>query len=1056
MKIVYALVMATMVGCSAVSQYPVSCPDLSTFKRITIPGSFNSFVTSLDTEGYGFGSMTDVNFNAASGRLEAAAVQNTNGYWSFNCLFTDGATQIEMGSSNWNGWEHCAFEGENKTSRKCDPATAQGSRHCRLSCASKPEPDRDTRKGISIEKPDAMTKDGCASDLDCNHAGTCQAETGHCLCDHPFHGTHCENFTLYSYLAGQGGFDSNHPNLTTSWGGSVVQADDGTYHMYAAMMSDNAPLSGWLHKSVVGHAVSKTGLPEGPYAFSDVALGPRPGKWDGTTCHNPDVQRTNDGRFVIYYMGSQIGGGSSGIEYNQRVGMAYSSSPYGPWDRFDEPIIKPGPAGSWDDGFTTNPAGYMYPNGSVLLIYKARSIEKPGAMYEGIAFADSWNSSYEKLSPKPLDLDPKCEDAGIYRAPSGIFRMLTHCGCDGQYMWSTNGLEWNRTTSPQPWCTGVEYVDGTTDLDPLVTRQRPKWLVDRTTGVATHVFTGVNRPKDTGMGHTWTMAATVTPPTPPPHHPVEEVPVHLGGVIATTDVTSLTSVTMDICLGKQRFPFDDETLLAYTKHLGGGNAILRVGGSDQNDFYYDLNDNRTEPFSRSDGGPCCPEPGDCKKCKKDCTMPGPYWKRLVGLAKRSGHKLMFGMVPDINNASSLVEFSSKEGLDVYAYTYGNEKNTEQVIQGYKPLRNLINNPNLFPNESMRPLLAGPDVALQRHSDIETAYAGNDSTINQQLLWVRNFTLVAGSSLDVVSWHTYDFHTKDFGSVDHESVIVNNLTSRLWGIAYLDYVNVLLRDMRNIRDDNAPEAKLWLTESDSVCHQGTDGVTNAFLNSVWLVHRLSLLAAQNVSVMARQSLIGYNYSLLSNWPVEPINPNPDYYTTILFRRLVGNKVLDTTTNDHITHITHGKATRQAISDDKSSSSNDEGITREKGKKGEAGKKARVFAFCAGSDAGSKAGGVTLVMINMDDTTAYRFSFDHHAFGAAHDDYLLSPGSYPVVPEVGWSSRSIRLNGVVLDMKGGDQLPTALTQGGRRSQKGDITLTPLTVGFAVFPDALHPAC
>jgi len=132
-------------------------------------------------------------------------------------------------------------------------------------------------------------------------------------------------------------------------------------------------------------------------------------------------------------------------------------------------------------------------------------------MYEGIAMAERWNGSYTRLAAtldSPLDLDPSCEDAGIYRAPNGIFRMLTHCGCYGQYMWSEDGVEWKRTTGPQPWCTGVEYTDGR-PREFLKTRQRPKWLVDPRTGAATHVFTGVNRAGDSGMGHTWTMAATV-------------------------------------------------------------------------------------------------------------------------------------------------------------------------------------------------------------------------------------------------------------------------------------------------------------------------------------------------------------------------------------------------------------------------------------------------------------------------------------------------------------------------------------------------------------------
>ena len=82
--------------------------------------------------------------------------------------------------------------------------------------------------------------------------------------------------------------------------------------------------------------------------------------------HNPDAKRDpKSGLYLIYYMGSSCkdptscptsGKSSSGdnLEFNQRVGMAWSHSPYGPWTRSD-PIVNPGAAGKWDDGFTTNP-----------------------------------------------------------------------------------------------------------------------------------------------------------------------------------------------------------------------------------------------------------------------------------------------------------------------------------------------------------------------------------------------------------------------------------------------------------------------------------------------------------------------------------------------------------------------------------------------------------------------------------------------------------------------------------------------------------------------------
>jgi hypothetical protein len=84
--------------------------------------------------------------------------------------------------------------------------------------------------------------------------------------------------------------------------------------------------------------------------------------------------------------------------------------------------------------------------------------------------------------------------------------MVLHCGCNSQLMWSLDGVSWEMHGVQQAWCTGFNYSDGT--VGKAATRQRPKWILDKH-GVATHLTTGVNRPGDGGMGHTWTMAATL-------------------------------------------------------------------------------------------------------------------------------------------------------------------------------------------------------------------------------------------------------------------------------------------------------------------------------------------------------------------------------------------------------------------------------------------------------------------------------------------------------------------------------------------------------------------
>ena len=45
------------------------------------------------------------------------------------------------------------------------------------------------------------------------------------------------------------------PMGNATWGGSVVEADDGTWHVFAALMGNNGTLGVWLSESQVVHGV---------------------------------------------------------------------------------------------------------------------------------------------------------------------------------------------------------------------------------------------------------------------------------------------------------------------------------------------------------------------------------------------------------------------------------------------------------------------------------------------------------------------------------------------------------------------------------------------------------------------------------------------------------------------------------------------------------------------------------------------------------------------------------------------------------------------------------
>lgn len=71
------------------------------------------------------------------------------------------------------------------------------------------------------------------------------------------------------------------------WCGSVVQGEDGKFHMFASRWPKTLPMHpGWMTASEIVRADSDT--PEGPYRFCEVALPARGAEyWDGRCTHNP-------------------------------------------------------------------------------------------------------------------------------------------------------------------------------------------------------------------------------------------------------------------------------------------------------------------------------------------------------------------------------------------------------------------------------------------------------------------------------------------------------------------------------------------------------------------------------------------------------------------------------------------------------------------------------------------------------------------------------------------------------------------------------------------------
>lgn len=238
------------------------------------------------------------------------------------------------------------------------------------------------------------------------------------------------------------------------WCSCPIDGPDGKVHLFFSRWAANKKMGGWLNGSEIAHAVADK--PEGPYRYVSTVLSPRGGDhWDATTCHNPLVCEVN-GMYYLFYMGN-----ANGKTNTKRIGLAVSDSLFGPWTRPDQPLLLPGPAGSWDDHCTTNPAFVVQADGKYGLYYKSWNT----AAYEaatggikgnrkyGLAIADAPEGPYRKYEGNPvidfshLGNNKQLEDAFVWNQGAQLRMIARDMGFynqeNGLLMASADGLNWS-------------------------------------------------------------------------------------------------------------------------------------------------------------------------------------------------------------------------------------------------------------------------------------------------------------------------------------------------------------------------------------------------------------------------------------------------------------------------------------------------------------------------------------------------------------------------------------------------------------------------------------
>jgi hypothetical protein len=245
---------------------------------------------------------------------------------------------------------------------------------------------------------------------------------------------------------------------------------------------------------------------------------------------------------------------------------------------------------------------------------------------------------------------------------------------------------------------------------------------------------------------------------------------------------------------------------------------------------------------------------------------------------------------------------------------------------------------------------------------------------------------SGSGTDVFSYHHY-------GTLS-ERCIGLSLPEAALSEQWLSRTDRVLAFYRTLRDKFEPGKPIWLTETaEAAC--GGNRLSATFLDTFRYLDQLGRLAKAGVRVVMHNTLAASDYGLLDE---TTLDPRPNYWGALLWRKLMGATVLDS------------------------------GVPIEAG--------LHVYAHCQRGT----SGGVALLVINTDRTASHRLT-------------LAKPSERYTLDAASLRASTVWLNGGPLELDEKGDLPPIM---GASTPAGVLSFAPATISFLTIPEAENSAC
>ena len=243
--------------------------------------------------------------------------------------------------------------------------------------------------------------------------------------------------------------------------------------------------------------------------------------------------------------------------------------------------------------------------------------------------------------------------------------------------------------------------------------------------------------------------------------------------------------------------------------------------------------------------------------------------------------------------------------------------------------------------------------------------------------------------DIVSYHFYPALAERCApAASPQGISADRALSEDW----LSRPDAALLRFKALRDRHAPDAAIWITETGGAACGGLRWQPT-FLDAFRFVDTHARLARDGADAMFTHALISGSNGIIDEKTLEP---NASYWAAVLWKRLVGARVLDV---------------------------------------GPARPGLHLYAHCLRG----VAGGVTLVALNIEDKRTVL-----HTRRPANAYRLTAPDL---------QGKSVELNGQTLSLTDKDELPPMPPE---RNAGGRIELAPKSITFVALPEADNAQC